>query len=76
MPNPASALGEAVGHLIEAGVQNIIRATVEHLGYFVDTGGKRPGVRKGTKLMLVNDTDNEKNWSFTLSKQRRLRPKT
>ncbi len=59
MPNPASALGEAVGHLIEAEVQNIIRAWVEPLGFVVDAGGPRPSVRKGTKLLLVNDTDNE-----------------
>lgn len=59
MPNPASALGEAIGHLIEAEVQNIIRSVVKPFGYYVDTGGKRPGVRKGERLLLVNDTDNE-----------------
>jgi len=59
MPNPASVLGEAIGHLIESQVQKIVREAVENLGCFVDTGGKRPGKRKGTKLLLVNDTGNE-----------------
>lgn len=59
MANPASALGEAVGRLIEAEVQRIIRETVEPLGFFVDTGGPRPGKRRGTKVMLLNDTGNQ-----------------
>lgn len=57
--NHASKLGEAVGHLIEAEVQRIIKEVVEPHGCYVDVGGARPGKRKGTKLLLVNDTDNE-----------------
>lgn len=58
MPNPASALGEAIGHLIEAQVQKLVRDAVKDLNCFVDTGGSRPGTRKGKKLLLVNDTGN------------------
>lgn len=58
MANNASALGEAIGHLIEAEVQNIVRNAVEDLDCYVDTGGERPGVREGKKLLLVNDTGN------------------
>jgi hypothetical protein len=59
MPNPASALGEAIGHLIEAQVQLLVKEAVEHLGCYVDTGGSRPGKRKGKKVLLVNDTGNQ-----------------
>jgi hypothetical protein len=59
MANPASALGEAIGHLIESQVQKIVREAVKKLDCYVDTGGKRLDKRKGTKLLLVNDTGNE-----------------
>jgi hypothetical protein len=59
MANPASALGEAIGHLIESQVQNIVRKAVENSNCYVDTGGKRMGKREGSKLLLVNDTGNE-----------------
>lgn len=59
MPNPASALGEAIGHLIEARVQNIVSEAIKETGYFVDTGGERPDRRKGKKLLMVNDTGNQ-----------------
>lgn len=59
MPNPASALGEAIGKSVEAEIQTIIRSVVEPLGLFVDIGGARIGKRKGQKLLLINDTGNQ-----------------
>ncbi len=59
MPNPASALGEAIGHLIEAHVHTIVRDALKDTDCYVDTGGARPGKRKGTKTLLVNDTGNQ-----------------
>jgi len=59
MPNPASALGEAIGKSVKAEIQRIIRSVVEPHGLFVDIGGERVGKRAGTKLLLVNDTGNE-----------------
>jgi hypothetical protein len=59
MPNPASALGEAIGKSVEAEIQNIIRHVVEPFGLFVDVGGARIGKRQGQKLLLINDTGNQ-----------------
>ena len=59
MPNYASMLGEAIGHLIEAHVHTIVRNAVTNTDCFVDTGGSRAGKRKGTKVLLVNDTGNQ-----------------
>jgi hypothetical protein len=59
MPNPASALGESIGHLIEAEVQSLVSKTTTDLECYVDIGGKREGKRKGKKLLLVNDTGNQ-----------------
>lgn len=56
MPNYASQLGEAVGNAVEAEIQRIIQQVVEPYGLYVDVGGKRPGKRKGSKLLMVNDT--------------------
>lgn len=59
MPNYASMLGEAIGHLIEAHVHTIVREAVKDTDCYVDTGGSRVGKRKGTKVLLVNDTGNQ-----------------
>jgi hypothetical protein len=59
MPNPASALGEAIGKSVETEIQKIIRNVVEPLGLFVDIGGQRIGKRAGQKLLLINDTGNQ-----------------
>ena len=59
MPNYASKLGEAVGNAVEAEIQRIIKEAVEPYGLYVDVGGKRPGKRKGEKLLMVNDTGTE-----------------
>ncbi len=56
MPNPASALGEAIGKCVEVEIQTIIQQVVEPFGLFVDIGGARIGKRRGQKLLLVNDT--------------------
>jgi len=58
MANPASALGEAMGHLIEARVQILVKDAVKDLNCFVDIGGARKDKRKGKKLLMVNDTGN------------------
>lgn len=58
MANPASALGEAVGKIVEKEIQAIVRDVVAPFGLFVDTGGKRKGKRKGKKLLLINETGN------------------
>lgn len=58
MPNPASALGEAVGKSVEREIQEIIKAVVAPYGLLVDAGGIRKGKRTGRKLLLVNETGN------------------
>lgn len=58
MGNNASALGEAVGHLIEAEVQNLVKECLADMECYVDIGGVRPGKRRGKKLLLVDDTGN------------------
>lgn len=57
MANYASQLGEAVGHAVETEIQRIVGEAVSPYGLFVDVGGKRPGKRKGQKLLMVNDTN-------------------
>jgi hypothetical protein len=59
MANYASMIGEAIGHLIEAEVQNVVKEAVKGLDCYVDIGGARPGIRKGKKTLLVNDTGNQ-----------------
>ncbi len=44
---------------MELEIQRIVREVVEPYGLFVDTGGKRPGKRKGEKLLMVNDSGTE-----------------
>lgn len=59
MPNYASRLGEAVGRAVELEIQRMIKEAVEPYGLYVDVGGRRPGKRKGGKLLMVNDTGTE-----------------
>jgi hypothetical protein len=59
MPNFASQLGEAVGNAVEAEIKRIIQEVVQPYGLYVDVGGRRPGKRKGLKLLMVNDTGTE-----------------
>jgi hypothetical protein len=59
MVNWASKIGEAVGLAIESRVQEIVREVVEPRGLYVDTGGTRPGKRKGVKLRLENGKGNQ-----------------
>ena len=70
MPNYASQLGEAVGHAVEAEIQHIIQQAVEPYGLYVDVGGKRPGKRKGEKLLMVNDTGTEYQIDLAVENQR------
>lgn len=59
MPNPASALGEAVGKAVEREIQSIIQKVVAPFGLRVDIGGPRKDRRKGEKLLLINETGNQ-----------------
>ncbi len=59
MPNPASALGEAIGKSVELEIQDIIQKVVKPFGLYVDIGGGRIGKRSGQKLLLINDTGNQ-----------------
>jgi|GEM_PF-3299411 len=47
MPNPASALGEAIGKSVELEIQDIIQKVVKPFGLYVDIGGGRIGKRSG-----------------------------
>jgi len=57
--NPASALGEAIGWLIEDELQRILEPVCKRYGYVYDRGGPRPGKRKGVKLSMVNRSGNK-----------------
>jgi len=52
--NTASALGEAIGKIIENELESTLRPICEKFGYIYDRGGERPGKRKGIKLSMVN----------------------
>lgn len=54
----ASALGEAIGKLIEDEIERAIAPTCNERGYYYDRGGKRPEVRTGVKLSMVNKSGN------------------
>lgn len=54
MPNYASALGEAVGKLIEVRMGDLLTPIAESCGYYYDRGGARPGIRPGKTLCLAN----------------------
>lgn len=56
--NTASALGEAIGKLIEDELEQTLRPICSEHGYFYDRGGSRPSKRKGVKLSMVNSSGN------------------
>lgn len=56
--NAASALGEAIGKIIENELEKIIRPICEEYGYLFDRGGERPEKRKGVKLSMINKSGN------------------
>lgn len=58
LKNTASALGEAVGKLIEDELEQTLRPVCNKLGYIYDRGGSRPDKRKGVKLSMVNASGN------------------
>ncbi len=60
--NPASALGEAVGKLIEYELEQTLAPICKDKGYLYDRGGPRKEVRKGVNLSMVNASGN----SYTL----------
>lgn len=55
----ASALGEAIGKLIEDELERIISPACQNVGYYYDRGGKRPDKRRGVKLAMINKSGNE-----------------
>lgn len=57
--NVASALGEAIGKLIEDEIERTLRPLCVEKGYIYDRGGERPEKRKGKKLAMVNKSGNE-----------------
>jgi hypothetical protein len=57
--NVGSALGEAIGKLIEEELERTLRPICESRGYIYDRGGQRPEKRKGIKLTMVNKSGNE-----------------
>ncbi|MBM4161570.1 MAG: hypothetical protein FJ217_10790 [Ignavibacteria bacterium] len=56
--NAASALGEAIGKLIEDELERLIYPICSKRGYVYDRGGERPARRRGIKLSMVNKSGN------------------
>jgi hypothetical protein len=56
--NPASALGEAVGKLIEDELEQTLALVCSQHGYIYDRGGERPAKRKGVKVSMINKSGN------------------
>lgn len=57
--SPGSALGEAIGKLIELEISQAVKQVAEKYGLYTDTGGLRPGKRRGVKLAMINSSGNE-----------------
>lgn len=57
--NTASALGEAVGKLIEDEIERVLRPICEQRSYTYDRGGPRPGRRRVKTLLMVNASGNK-----------------
>ncbi len=57
--NVGSALGEAIGKLIEDELERTLRPLCESRGYVYDRGGQRPEKREGIRLTMVNKSGNE-----------------
>ncbi|MCU0645368.1 MAG: hypothetical protein MUC94_14070 [bacterium] len=56
--NSASALGEAIGKLIEDEIEKTLKPVCEKDGYVFDRGGARPEKRSGLKLSMLNKSGN------------------
>ncbi len=56
--NPASALGEAIGKLIEDELERTLSPLCSERGFIYDRGGQRPSKRKGVKVTMVNKSGN------------------
>jgi len=56
--NSASALGEAVGKLIEDEIESTLKPICEKDGYYFDRSGIRPDKRSGVKLLMINRSGN------------------
>lgn len=57
--SPGSALGEAIGKLIEIEISNTVKEVAGKYGLYTDTGGSRPDKRSGIKLSMINSSGNE-----------------
>jgi hypothetical protein len=56
--NAASALGEAIGRLIEDEIERAIKPVCNDYGYVYDRGGQRPDKREGVQLEMINKSGN------------------
>jgi len=57
--SPGSALGEAIGKLIEIEISHAVKQVAKKYGLYTDTGGLRPDKRSGIKLTMINSSGNE-----------------
>lgn len=57
--SPGSALGEAIGKLIESDVSRAVKEVADKYGLYTDMGGLRPDKRKGVKLTMINGSGNK-----------------
>ena len=60
--NPGSALGEAIGALLEREIHRVLKPLVEEKGcIYITTGPTRPKTSKSAKLILSDDDGNDYN---------------
>jgi hypothetical protein len=60
--NPGSALGEAIGALLEREIHRVLKPLAEEKGYiYITTGPTRPNTGKAAKLILSDDDGNAYN---------------
>jgi len=60
--NPGSALGEAIGALLEAEIHRILKPLAEEKGYiYINTGPVNPRTGRPTRLILTDSDGNEYN---------------
>ncbi len=57
--SPRSALGEAIGKLIEIEISQAVKQVAEKYNLYTDIGGRRPDKRRGVKLSMINSSGNE-----------------
>lgn len=69
--NPGSALGEAIGALLEQEIHRILRPLAEDRGYiYITAGPTHVKTGKGTKLILTNSDGNAYNIDSVITNNR------